>query len=119
MSDIGAARAEVSQVPTTTGGMPEAEAPEQRERSASLWADARRQLMRSPVFLIASGYILIVISMALLPFLWTRKDPRACDVVFARQGPSAEHWFGTSIVGCDYYAHAIYGARTSLIIAVC
>jgi len=118
MSDIGAARAEVTQVPPTTGETPEPDAPEQRERSTSLWADARRQLLRSPVFLIASGYVLVVLSMALFPFLWTSKDPRDCDVEVARLGPSAEHWFGTSIVGCDYYTHAIYGARTSLIIAV-
>jgi len=118
MSDMGAARAELVQVPPTTDEVPEPEAQGQPERSTSLWADARRQLIRSPVFLVAAGYVLIVISMALFPFLWTSKDPRNCDVQIARQGPSAEHWFGTSIVGCDYYAHAIYGARTSLIIAV-
>lgn len=97
------------------------QAPEQgpeREPSASLWADARRQLARNPVFLAACGYVLIVVSMAVVPGLWTSTDPRACNVSDARLGPSAEHWFGTSIVGCDYYAHAIYGARPSLIIAV-
>lgn len=93
------------------------EAPEQ-EASASLWADARSQLIRNPVFLAALGYVLLVVSMALFPWLWTSIDPRACNVSEARLGPSSEHWFGTSIVGCDYYAHAIYGARPSLIIAV-
>lgn len=94
-----------------------AEAPEQ-DVSASLWADARRQLIRKPVFLAALGYVLVVVSMALFPWLWTSQDPRACSVSQARLGPSSEHWFGTSIVGCDYYAHAIYGARPSLTIAV-
>lgn len=92
-------------------------APEQ-ERSASLWADAWRQLRRNPIFLIALAWVLIVTSMAVFPKLWTDIDPRACNVSQARLPPSSEHWFGTSIVGCDYYAHAIYGARQSLIIAV-
>jgi peptide/nickel transport system permease protein/oligopeptide transport system permease protein len=88
------------------------------ERNASLWADAWRQLRRNPVFLMALAWILIVTSMAVVPRLWTDQDPRACNVSRARLPPSSEHWFGTSIVGCDYYAHAIYGARQSLIIAV-
>src|SRR5918996_711179 len=90
----------------------------ERERNASLWADAWRQLRRNPVFLMALAWILIVTSMAVVPRLWTDQDPRACNVSRARLPPSSEHWFGTSIVGCDYYAHAIYGARQSLIIAV-
>jgi oligopeptide transport system permease protein len=89
-----------------------------REPSASLWADARRQLIRNPIFVASFIYILIVTSMAVVPRLWTSTDPRACNVSQARLPPSSEHWFGTSIVGCDYYAHAIYGARPSLIIAV-
>lgn len=92
-------------------------APEE-ERSAGLWADAWRLLRRNPIFLASLGWVLIVTSMAVVPRLWTSTDPRACNVAQARLGPSSEHWFGTSIVGCDYYSHAIYGARQSLIIAV-
>lgn len=105
---------------TTAAAVTEPAAPgaPEREPSASLWADARRQLIRSPVFVMSAIYILIVTSMAVVPRLWTSKDPRACNVSIARQGPSSEHWFGTSVVGCDYYAHAIYGARPSLTIAV-
>jgi ABC-type dipeptide/oligopeptide/nickel transport system permease subunit len=76
------------------------------------------QLRRNPIFLISLAWIMVVTSMAVVPRLWTSVDPRACNVSQARLPPSSEHWFGTSIVGCDYYAHAIYGARQSLIIAV-
>lgn len=91
-----------------------------RERTASLWADARRQLIRNPLFVIASLFVLLVTSMAVVPFLWTSKDPLACTVSggLSRNPPSAEHWFGTSILGCDYYAQAIYGARNSMLISV-
>lgn len=87
---------------------------------ASLWADAWRQLVRRPVFVGASVFILMVTSMAAFPGLWTSKDPLACSVSggLSRNPPSSEHWFGTSILGCDYYAQAIYGARNSMLIAV-
>lgn len=87
-------------------------------RSASLWADARRELIRNPAFVISSVFLLLVGSMGAFPRLWTSKDFQACDVAIASLKPSAEHWFGTSILGCDYYAAAIYGARPSLMIAL-
>ncbi|MFG2063687.1 ABC transporter permease [Micromonospora sp. NPDC048871] len=120
MSDLTSAGAAVGGAPVggdgptteaTTGGGG-------KERSASLWADARRQLVRDPVFVIASLYILVVGSMAAFPWLWTSQDPRACSTDRSRIGPSWEHPFGYDILGCDYYSHAIYGARPSMVIAV-
>jgi len=95
-----------------------APAPATTERNASLWADARRQLLRDPVFIAASIYVLLVASMAAFPTLWTRQDPRACDVQRTRIAPSWEHPFGFNNLGCDYYSHAIHGARPSLQIAI-
>ncbi|GIH04400.1 peptide ABC transporter permease [Rhizocola hellebori] len=89
-----------------------------QERAASLWSDARRELIRNPIFLASVSFILIVSSMAILPSMWTSKNPRDCDIKFAKLSPSAEHWFGTNVLGCDYYSHAIYGARPSLSIAL-
>ncbi|MFY1635986.1 ABC transporter permease [Solwaraspora sp. WMMB335] len=111
--------------PTATAGTevapppPErAPAPASTERNASLWADARRQLLRDPVFIVASIYVLLVVSMAVVPTLWTRQDPRDCNVQRTRIPPSWEHPFGFNNLGCDYYSHAIHGARPSLQIAI-
>jgi len=90
----------------------------QKEASASLWSDARRQLIRNPLFVASFIWVLIVSSMALFPRLWTSMDPRDCDLSEPRAFPSAEHWFGTNTLGCDYYTHAIFGARPSLSIAL-
>ena len=89
-----------------------------RERSASLWADARRELLRNPVFVVSAAFILVVVSMAALPKLWTSADPTLCDVQLSRQSPSGAHPFGMDLLGCDYYAFAVYGARKSLLIAL-
>ncbi|WFE25031.1 ABC transporter permease [Solwaraspora sp. WMMD791] len=88
------------------------------ERNASLWADAGRQLVRDPVFVIASIYLLIVGSMAAFPGLWTSQNPADCNVSRTRTPPSWDHPFGFDQLGCDYYSHAIYGARPSLSIAI-
>jgi peptide/nickel transport system permease protein/oligopeptide transport system permease protein len=106
---------------TTAPAGPEVEPPPGTpgaERSASLWADAWRQLIRNPVFIIAGVIILTVASMAVFPQLWTSQNPAACDVRRSRIGPTADHPFGFDLLGCDYYAFNVYGARPSLMIAV-
>lgn len=88
-------------------------------RPTSLWSDARHQLVRNPIFLASMVYLTIVGSMAVLPKLWTSQHPRTCDIRLSRNPPSMwDHPFGFNTNGCDYYAHAIYGARPSLLIAV-
>lgn len=89
-----------------------------KEQSASLWADAWRDLRRNPVFIISAVIIAVISSMAVFPWLWTRKDPRDCPISDSKLTPSAEHIFGTDNLGCDYYAQAIYGTRPTLQIAV-
>ena len=87
-------------------------------RTASLWSDAWRQLRRKPIFMISAGLIIIMVVMAAFPILFTRIDPRACNLSDSLLPPSSEHWFGTDIQGCDYYARTIYGARVSITIGL-
>jgi oligopeptide transport system permease protein len=93
--------------------------------AASLWSDAWRQLRRRPIFLISAFLVLLMILIALFPglFNFPGYDPRDCPlevngVPNARLRPSAEHWFGTDLLGCDYYARVIYGTRVSIAIGV-
>ncbi len=104
-TDVAAAGAE------RTGGEPSG-------RQASLWADAWRELRRNPLFLVASGLILLFGAMAVAPRLFTDADPRACDLSRSLERPSAEHWFGFDLQGCDYYALVVYGARVSIAVGL-
>jgi peptide/nickel transport system permease protein/oligopeptide transport system permease protein len=90
------------------------------ERSASLWADARRELLRNPVFAVSALYILVMLSFAAVPQLWTRADPQDCQLNYGSMSAmfTPGHWAGTSQRGCDYWSHAVYGARPSLQIAI-
>lgn len=87
-------------------------------RPASLWADAWVLLRKRPMFIISALLILLLILMAVWPGLFTRVDPRDCNLVDSLLRPSREHWFGTDLQGCDYYARTIHGARVSISIGV-
>jgi peptide/nickel transport system permease protein/oligopeptide transport system permease protein len=89
-----------------------------KERNASLWADAGRELIRNPVFVVASLVIIVILSMAVMPWLWTSTDPNRCLLKYAKDGPTAGHILGYSVQGCDYYAQAIYGAGPTIAVAV-
>ena len=104
--------------PKPTEGPVTPGAPPGRERTASLWADARRQLIRRPTFVVPALFVLTIVSMAVFPSLWTSQDPHTCDVSLTRQLPSSGHIFGFDVLGCDYFSEAINGARPSLEIAV-
>ncbi|MGH8868001.1 MAG: ABC transporter permease [Actinomycetes bacterium] len=87
-------------------------------RRASLGSDAWRELRRNPVFLLSMTVIVLMVTIAAVPSLFTNADPRACTLDRSQQGPSAQHWFGFDVQGCDYYANVIYGARPSIVIGI-
>jgi ABC-type dipeptide/oligopeptide/nickel transport system permease subunit len=87
-------------------------------RSASLWADAWRELRHDKIFLGAAAVVSVFVLMAAFPILFTRKDPRACDLSRSLGRPSSENWFGYDLLGCDYYAQVIHGARVSIVIGI-
>lgn len=92
--------------------------PKKSQEDASLWADAGRTLIRNPWFVVSSILLLVMGTMALFPQVFTRTDPRFCPLDNSSQSPSAEHWFGTDIQGCDYYARVVYGAQNSIAVGV-
>jgi oligopeptide transport system permease protein len=80
----------------------------------TLWGDVWRKLKRDKRFWISGSMVVIFVLMALVPFIFFTKDPSACNIHDTALRPSREHWFGTDLLGCDYYTRVVYGARTSL-----
>jgi ABC-type dipeptide/oligopeptide/nickel transport system permease subunit len=56
--------------------------------------------------------------MAAVPKLFTRVDPRFCELGKSQQGHQPGHPFGFDIQGCDYFANVIYGARPSVLVSL-
>jgi oligopeptide transport system permease protein len=90
--------------------------PQDKPRGA--WAEAWRELRRSPRFYISATLLLIFLVMAIWPGLFTSADPRDCPILDTDIKPNGDHWFGTNTQGCDVYARTIYGARASIIVGV-
>ncbi|MEE1786015.1 ABC transporter permease [Streptomyces sp. SP17BM10] len=106
----------------TTAPVPKAAAATgDKERVASLWTDAWYDLRRNPLFIIGGLLVLLMVAMAVAPQLFTDKDPNSagfCELSSSLQRPSADHWFGFDVQGCDVYTRTIWGARNSIIVGI-
>jgi peptide/nickel transport system permease protein len=58
--------------------------------------------------------LLLVLSWALWPQLFSHYDPLLGVPAHALQGPSLAHWFGTDHLGRDLYSRTVHGAALSL-----
>jgi oligopeptide transport system permease protein len=88
-------------------------------RGKSLWASAWGELRRSPLFWISAALILLFVTMAAFPQLFTSTDPTSADLAKAREKPSLSGGlFGYDSQGYDVYARTIYGARASILVGI-
>lgn len=62
--------------------------------------------------------LILVLMMAVFPFLFTSQDPYEQDLMNALQAPSMQHLFGTDQYGRDVFTRIIYGTRVDLLIGV-
>lgn len=112
-----------SQIPTSIEAPPEehGEVPVSGEgggKPRSLTGDAWRDLRRNPVFIVAGIVLLLILSMAVVPQLWTHVDPTLCALKHSREGSQPGHPFGFDAQGCDLYSQVIHGARNSIAIGL-
>lgn len=84
----------------------------------SLARDAWDDLRHSWIFWISLALMLVFVTMAVAPWLFTNKDPYACDANRSVLPPSKDAWFGYDLQGCDVYARSVYGARASIAVGL-
>jgi oligopeptide transport system permease protein len=83
----------------------------------TIWRDTMRRLLRNKVATAAGIYIVLLTLAAVFAGPVTPYERDEPDFVNNRQGPSAEHWFGTDELGRDVFTRVVYGARVSLGVA--
>jgi peptide/nickel transport system permease protein len=78
----------------------------------------RDALRRHPTAIAGAIVLAMMVLIALLaPWLATT-DPLAVSPIHRLRPPSAEHWFGTDMLGRDVYSRVVYGARVSLAVGL-
>ncbi len=67
---------------------------------------------------VGAGLLAVILLVAFVPRLFTRADPQGGDIITRLAPPSAAHALGTDHLGRDLLARLVYGARSSLLVAV-
>jgi oligopeptide transport system permease protein len=85
------------------------------ERKSNLWIDAWRDLRGRWMFWASAAVILLVVLVALFPWLFTQVPPNdGCVLSNSNGGPVPGHPLGFTKQGCDVFSRIIYGTSTSL-----
>lgn len=86
-------------------------------KRSNLWLDAWRDLRRRPLFWVSTAFVLLVLVVAVVPWLFTSVPPNnGCQLSLSNGGPGPGHPLGFTRQGCDVYSRVIWGTRTSLIV---
>ncbi|MBB5807584.1 oligopeptide transport system permease protein [Saccharothrix ecbatanensis] len=88
------------------------------EQPRGLFGDAWHTLRRRPLFWVSVSLIMLMLSMALFPGLFSSGDPNLAELSRSRGAPSAQAWFGYDNQGYDIYTRVVYGARASIVVGV-
>ncbi len=67
---------------------------------------------------VGGGLLAVILLVAFVPRLFTRADPQDGDIITRLAPPSAVHALGTDHLGRDLLTRLVYGARSSLLVAV-
>lgn len=82
-------------------------------------SEARLGRHRSPQLVVSGTLLAALALMALVPGWFTTSRPGdPCDLALSADPPSAAHPFGVDVLGCDYLTQTVFGARTSLTLAL-
>ncbi|MGI6879003.1 ABC transporter permease [Microbacterium sp. gxy059] len=73
-----------------------------------------RPLVRRPGFLVAAGFVLLVVFAAAFPSALATHDPTATEAAAKLAPPSGAHWFGTDEIGRDLFSRVVHGTTLSV-----
>jgi peptide/nickel transport system permease protein len=76
-------------------------------------------LRRSTLAQIGFAIVILLVVLALFAPWIAPSDPAAQNLAVRLKAPSISHWMGTDELGRDILSRIIYGARISLVVAIC
>lgn len=75
-------------------------------------------LRRHPTAIAGAVVLLLMVLVAVFAAFLGTTDPQALSPIRRLRPVSAEHWFGTDMLGRDVYSRVIYGTRVSLTVGL-
>lgn len=84
-------------------------------RSRSQWAYARRRFLRHRLAVASLVVLVVVLGAGIFANVIAPYQYDEIDLLNGGQGPTltAHHFFGTDVIGRDYFTRVVYGIRTS------
>ncbi len=73
-----------------------------------------RRLLRQRGAVVAGGFLLFIVLVALFAPLLAPKDPSEQELLRSLEGPSGDYWFGTDGKGRDVFSRLIFASRIAL-----
>ena len=91
---------------------------EKKYSRSSLYKDAWKRLKRNKLAMIGLVIVIIMLLIAIFAPLIAPYDPLSRIKELSQKGPSAQHLFGTDILGRDIFSRVIFGTRISMLVGV-
>lgn len=89
-----------------------------RRASASYWRAAWYRYRRNRLALVAGAVVVIILLIGILAPVISPYSETSNDLTATLSGASLRHWLGTDQLGRDTLTRAIWGARTSMTVAI-
>ncbi|MBQ8507813.1 MAG: ABC transporter permease [Clostridia bacterium] len=90
-----------------------------KTKKNSQWREVWRRFRKSKTAMFGLFLLIIVVGMAIFAdVIVPYEKATEQNIMVRKQGPSAEHWFGTDELGRDVFARVVHGSRYSLLIGI-
>jgi len=96
---------------------PDAAVPVSRRRSGG-FADVWRRYRRNRLAVVGLVIVVGLAVVAVLEPVITPYDPFEQNLLNTTAPPSADHWFGTDVLGRDLYSGIVYGTRLAMLVGL-
>lgn len=90
-----------------------------RTRTPGFWLASWRRFRRNKLALVSGAVVVLILLVAIFAPLIAPQGYQVQDLSNSLAGPSKDHLLGTDRLGRDLLSRAIYGARTSMLVAIC
>jgi peptide/nickel transport system permease protein len=119
-ADLSAPAQAVLLEPADPHGEPQPdEAKSSDKKARGQFTDIWRRFRRNKLAMVGLVVVAILIALALFEPLIVPYDPYDQNLINTLQPPSADHWFGTDVLGRDLFSGMLYGLRLALVVGLC